>query len=130
MELLQQEAKLEEIVRLVGMDALSPKERLILETSKSIREDFLFQNAFDPDDAYTPLQKQYWILKSIMTVYREAFKIVDRENFEFNDFLELPVLQKVVKCKEIAPDKLEEFEALGIEIANAISQLGSRAAAK
>ncbi|MBD3361106.1 V-type ATP synthase subunit A, partial [Candidatus Peregrinibacteria bacterium] len=55
MNLLQQEASLEEIVRLVGMDALSSKERLVLETTKSIREDFLFQNAFDYVDAYTPL---------------------------------------------------------------------------
>jgi len=125
MSLLQQESKLEEIVRLVGMDALSPKERLILETAKSIREDFLFQNAFDPDDAYTPLIKQYWILKSIITVYREAFKIVEQEGFNFDEFLALPVISKVVKSKEILMEDLSKYEELVKEIESTISEYGS-----
>lgn len=126
MGLLQEEAKLEEIVRLVGMDALSPKERLILETSKSIREDFLFQNAFDYVDAYTPLKKQYWILRLIMTVYNETFKIVDAENFDFNDFLALPVLEKVVKCKDISHEELDKYEKLEKEVVESINELGAK----
>lgn len=127
MSLLQQEAKLEEIVRLVGMDALSPKERLVLETAKSIREDFLFQNAFDYVDAYTPPKKQYWVLRCITAVYREAAKIVDREGFEFEKLLALPVLEKVVKCKDIKPEELEKFEALEKEIAKEIGELAVQA---
>ncbi len=126
MTLLQQEAQLEEIVRLVGMDALSPKERLVLETAKSIREDFLFQNAFDREDAYTPHKKQYWVLRCIMAIFREASKIVEKEDFEFDDLLSLPVMQKVVKCKDIKPDELDKFEALEKEVIKEISQLGTK----
>ncbi len=112
MGVLQEEAKLEEIVRLVGMDALSPKERLTMTTAKSLREDFLFQNAFDPVDAYTPLKKQYMMLKSIMNVYNSAQNVVDQEDFNFEDLLNLPVMERVTQCKNIEPDKEEEFEKL------------------
>ncbi len=112
MGLLQEEAKLEEIVRLVGMDALSPKERLILETAKSLREDFLFQNAFDEMDAYTPLKKQYWMLKSIMNVYNHSQKIVEQEDFNFDDLLNLPVMDRITKCKAIEADKEDEYKKL------------------
>ncbi len=122
-DILQKEAKLEEIVRLVGMDALSPRERLTLETAKSIREDFLFQNAFDYVDAYTPLKKQYWILRNIITVNRETLKIIDRENFEIEKFLELPVIQEVVKCKEYSHEELEKYEQLEKKIIAQVSAL-------
>jgi V/A-type H+-transporting ATPase subunit A len=124
MNLLQQEASLEEIVRLVGMDALSAKERLVLETAKSIREDFLFQNAFDYEDAYTPLKKQYWILRCIITVYKEALDLVEKEGFSFEEFLALPIMQKVVKAKEIPKDQLEKYEDLEKEIISAIQDFG------
>ena len=123
MNLLQQEAKLEEIVRLVGMDALSPRERLILETTKSVREDFLFQNAFDKLDAYTPLKKQYWILKCILTMYKEGIKIVEKEGFEFEDFLKMPVLEKLARCKDIPAEELEKYEALEKEVIESIQAL-------
>ena len=123
MNLLQQEAKLEEIVRLVGMDALSPKERLILETTKSVREDFLFQNAFDRMDAYTPLKKQYWILKCILTMYKEGIKIVEREGFEFDDFLKMPVLEKLTRCKDISAEELGKYEELEKEVMESIQGL-------
>lgn len=127
MNILQQEAKLEEIVRLVGTDALSPKERLTLETAKSIREDFLFQNAFDYVDAYTPLKKQYWILKCILTVFHEANKIVEGENFNFDEFLKLPVLEKVTKCGQISHEELEKYEKLEKEIISEIHKLKAHA---
>jgi len=123
MGLLQEEAKLEEIVRLVGMDALSPKERLILETAKSLREDFLFQNAFDEMDAYTPLKKQYWMLKSIMNVYNYSQKVVEQEDFNFDDLLNLPVMERITKCKNIEPDKEEEFTKLWEDTERAILSL-------
>ncbi|OIP79929.1 MAG: V-type ATP synthase subunit A [Parcubacteria group bacterium CG08_land_8_20_14_0_20_48_21] len=72
MEILQQEAKLEEIVRLVGVEALSPHEQLVLDTAKSLREDFLQQNAFDETDTYTPLKKQHLMLKSIIAYHAAA----------------------------------------------------------
>jgi V/A-type H+-transporting ATPase subunit A len=112
MGILQEEAKLEEIVRLVGMESLSPKERLTLETAKSLREDFLFQNAFDEMDAFTPLKKQYWMLKSIMNMNHHASKIVEQEDFDFDDLLGLPVMERIVNCKNIDPKKEDEYKKL------------------
>jgi len=126
MSLLQEESKLEEIVKLVGMDALSAKERLILESAKSIREDFLFQNAFDPEDAYTSLAKQYWMLKTIISVYQEALPLVSKEGFEIEKLLNLPVLQEVVKCKEIKADNLEAYAELIERIKKEIGKLAAK----
>ena len=126
MNILQQEASLEEIVKLVGMDSLSPKERLVLEVAKSLREDFLFQNAFDYEDAYTPLKKQFWILKCILTVYYEALPLVEKENFSFEEFLALPIMEKVVKAKDIKKEELEKYEDLHKEIQKAIQEYGSK----
>ena len=110
--ILQEEAKLEEIVRLVGMDALSPKERLVLETAKSLREDFLFQNAFDKVDAYTPLKKQYWMLKSIMNMYHTAQKVIETEDFNFDDLLKLPVMERISNAKNLGADAEDEYKKL------------------
>jgi V/A-type H+-transporting ATPase subunit A len=122
-KLLQEEAKLEEIVRLVGMDALSPKERLTLETAKSIREDFLFQNAFDEMDAYTSLKKQYWMLKCIVAMYHAGLDVVENEEFDFDNLKKLPVLKKVVKVKDIKEGDWAEFEALEKEVHSSIKSL-------
>ena len=124
--LLQQEAKLEEIVRLVGMDSLSAKERLVLQTAKAIREDFLFQNAFDYLDAYTPLKKQFGIMKAILTMYFETSKFIDHENFDFDEFLELSVIQKIVKCKEYENDAYEKYDELEKEIIKEIQEFGAK----
>ena len=72
MRLLQEEAELEEIVQLVGMDALSAPDRLKLEAARSIREDFLHQNAFDEVDTYTPLEKQHDMMLLILQYYEKA----------------------------------------------------------
>lgn len=123
MGILQQEAKLEEIVKLVGMDALSNKEKLVLNTAKSIREDFLFQNAFDPDDAYTSLKKQYYMLKAIMTVYYEAQAVVEQDEFEFKTLTALPMMEKVVKCGQIKDGEWDAYEALIAEVKKEIGKL-------
>ncbi len=123
MKILQEESKLEEIVRLVGMDALSSKERLVLETAKFIREDFLFQNAFDPVDVYTSLKKQYWLLKIIMKVYYSAQEIVEQDEFEFDELKNLPVMAKIVRAKDIEEGKWDEFEELANEVTSAITAL-------
>lgn len=122
-KLLQEEAKLEEIVRLVGMDALSSKERLVLETSKSLREDFLFQNAFDADDAFSSLKKQYWMLKVIMTLFYAGQDIVEQEDFDFNDLKESPVMELIVKAKQIKEGNWDEFEALVKQVADTVHSL-------
>lgn len=123
MDILQQEAKLEEIVKLVGMDSLSNKEKLVLNTAKGIREDFLFQNAFDPDDAYTSLKKQYYMIKTIMTVNNTAQAIVEQDEFEFATLTSLPVMQKVVKCAQIKDGDWEAYEALIEEVKAEIGKL-------
>ncbi|MEX0672917.1 MAG: V-type ATP synthase subunit A [Candidatus Paceibacterota bacterium] len=110
MTLLSEEDRLNEIVRLVGMEALADGEKIILEIARSIREDFLFQNAFDEYDAYTPLQKQYEILKSIVSVYQNAKDASSAEEFEFESFAQLPVVKELANLKNYDVDKPELFE--------------------
>ena len=121
MELLQNEAKLLEIVRLVGMEALSNEEKLTIEIARSIREDFLFQNAFDVDDAYTPPKTQYEILKSIMSVYREGLAAITSGEFEFSDFKALDTIKNLGTLKNIKTDA--EFEAFRKKAHEEIAQL-------
>ena len=123
MGLLQEEAKLQEIVRLVGPDALSVRERLVLLTSKSIREDFLYQDSFDPEDAYTTSDKQYEMLKTIITLYREGIKLADREEFDFSVLENAPVIQKIAKIKEIKADDAKGFAAVRSDIEKTIAGL-------
>jgi len=123
MELLQEEAKLEEIVKLVGAESLSAREKLVLLTAKMIREDFLFQNAFDRDDAYTPLKKQFGILKAIVTVYRAGLKIIETPDFEFKTLESLEVLQEIPVAKNISADEIEKFDELAKKLEREISGL-------
>lgn len=121
--ILQEEAKLEEIVKLVGMEALSNREKLVLLVAKSIREDFLFQNAFDREDAYTPPLKQYGILKSILTLYNAGMEVVSQDDFDFRELQNLDVLKKLPEAKNISPENLSEYDKLQKEIENAILNL-------
>ncbi len=124
MTLLQEESKLEEIVRLVGPDALSFRERLVLLTSKAIREDFLYQDSFNPDDAYTSLDKQYHMLKTIGTLYNTALDaLADREEFDFSKLEELSVIQKIARMKEFKNEEIDKFEALQREVATEVAGL-------
>ncbi|NLG07129.1 V-type ATP synthase subunit A [Candidatus Peribacteria bacterium] len=107
-DILQEESKLEEIVRLVGTDALSPREQLTLETAKMIREDFLFQNAFDPADAYTSLKKQYRLLRMILIFMDAAMEVIGQEDFEFSKLQALPVKEEITKAHLIDEKELEE----------------------
>jgi V/A-type H+/Na+-transporting ATPase subunit A len=121
--LLQQESKLEEIVRLVGADSLSPKEQLVLEIAKAIREDFLFQNAFSDDDAFTSLTKDYRILRMIATFYRAAEKVVEQEDFAFEKLRKLPVRAKMVEAHLIPEGAWEKFDEIEKEIESQVSAL-------
>ncbi len=111
MELLQREAKLLEIVKLVGMESLSHEEKLTLEIARALREDFLFQNAFDPDDAFTPLIKQYYIIKAIMTIFKEGSVAAQQEKFDFNNFASLSVIKEIPTLKTFPVESLDHFKS-------------------
>jgi len=121
MGLLQQEAKLEEIVRLVGVESLSAKEQLVLDTAKSLREDFLHQNAFDDIDTYTSAKKMYWILKAILTFHHEALAALEAGK-DLKELINLPIKEKIAKCHMIEEKNLAELEKLPEEIKAEISR--------
>jgi V/A-type H+-transporting ATPase subunit A len=113
MALLQQEAALQEVVQLVGPDALQDNERLIIEAGKMLREDFLQQNAFSPVDGYCPMNKQYGILKSILLFYQLASEALRREKRTVEEIVGLPEVEEISRLKEVThetfPGYLEEF---------------------
>ncbi|MCE5197320.1 MAG: V-type ATP synthase subunit A [Negativicutes bacterium] len=112
MRLLQRESELDEIVRLVGLDALSPSDRLTLETAKSIREDFLHQNAFHEIDTYTSLKKQYRMLHLILFFYRES-ELAMAGGFALERILKLPVRVEIARAKYILEKDLDPaFDAI------------------
>ncbi|MBT5237248.1 V-type ATP synthase subunit A [Candidatus Peregrinibacteria bacterium] len=123
-KILQDESKLEEIVRLVGMDALSPKEQLTMETARMIREDFLFQNGFDPVDAYSSLNKQYRLLKSILTFMDVAESKVVEEDFDFKKLQSLPVKEDIAQSSFCAEEDVDAtFDKIDEAIRSQISAL-------
>lgn len=107
MRLLQTEAELQEIVQLVGVDSLSHSDRLILETTRSIREDFLHQNSFHEVDTYTSLHKQYRMLKLILNFYEEAGEAI-KQGVPIQKITKLDVVERIGRAKyveEINVDK-------------------------
>ena len=125
MSLLQQEAKLEELVRLVGADSLSNRDQLVLLVAKMLREDFLFQDYLNPEDVPTPLRKQYQLLKTILTVFVAAKDLVEQEDFEIGSLKELAILQKIPRAKQIPADKEDDFTDLQDEIEAQIAKLSA-----
>jgi V/A-type H+-transporting ATPase subunit A len=121
MALLQEEAELEEIVRLVGVDALSPQEKLTLETAKSIREDFLLQDAFDIIDSFCSNKKQFLILKLIIDFHKNAEKAIEN-GATIEKLVALPVKAKIVRARYIEEKNLQAFSKIEKEI---ISQINS-----
>jgi V/A-type H+-transporting ATPase subunit A len=109
MRLLEEEASLLEISRLVGIESLSFEDRLILEVARSIREDFLHQNAFHEIDTYTSLVKQFRILKLILEFYRLGKDRLN-EGMDFEKIVKSPVREKISRLKYITEDKLQELE--------------------
>lgn len=107
-KLLQIESELEEIVKLVGYDSLSPSDRLILEASRSVREDYLQQNAFDDTDAYTSLDKQYRILKLILTFYNESVTALEK-GVDVKSILEMEVREKIARAKYVPEDEMADY---------------------
>lgn len=122
MRLLQEESELQEIVRLVGIDALSYKDRLVMEIARSIREDFLHQNAFDDIDTYTSLVKQKRMLGLILTLYHESLKAID-EGAKFNKLISLPVKERIARARFISEEHLDEFDDIEKEIRQEVEEL-------
>ena len=100
MKILQEEASLDEIVRLVGMDSLSYRDRITMETAKMIREDYLHQNAFHETDTYTTLTKQYKMIKLINAFYVYANRAID-EYAELDEVLSVPAVEKIGRAKYV-----------------------------
>lgn len=119
MTLLEQEASLQEIVRLVGIEALSKQERLVLESAKSIREDFLQQNAFDEYDTYTSLSKQYKLLSLILYFHHKAKEALEKGAL-LDDIFTLSVREKIAKAKFIPENNLGEYDKIRQDIDNEI----------
>jgi V/A-type H+-transporting ATPase subunit A len=122
MALLQEEANLDEIVRLVGIDALSEKDRLKLEAAKSIREDYLQQNAFHEVDTYTSLKKQYKMLKLVVSFYREGERALEKGVY-LKKILELEVRNRIARSKYIAEQDLAHIDTIQNELVEAIDKL-------
>ncbi len=111
MRILQEEAELEEIVRLVGLDALSPENRLIMETARSIREDFLHQNAFHPVDTFTSMDKQRRMLELIYYFHQRASEAL-KKGVSVLEIARLPVREKIAQAKFIPEEKKEEIDKI------------------
>ena len=122
MRILQEEADLEEIVRLVGVDSLSSGERLILETARSIREDFLHQNAFHDVDTYSSMTKQYRKLRLIMQAHRASESAVEN-GVTIDDLAKLPVKEEIARAKFVSEEELDEIDRIGERVEEQISDL-------
>jgi V/A-type H+-transporting ATPase subunit A len=125
MKILQDESKLEEIVRLVGTESLSAKDQLTLEVARILREDFLFQNAFDPADAYTSIQKQHKLLKAIMLYLDIALELTNREDFAVSQLRDLPIKEELSKAHLIPETELAKFEDLEKNITQQLRSIHS-----
>ena len=123
MTLLQEEAELEEIVKMVGMDALSPSDRLKMEAARSIREDFLHQNSFHEVDTYTSLKKQHMMMVLVNEFFDRATDSL-KDGASLQKLISMPVREQIGRFKYVTEDKLdEEFkqvdETLSAQIAAA-----------
>ena len=107
MTLLQEEAELEEIVKMVGMDALSPGDRLKMEAARSIREDFLHQNSFHEIDTYTSLKKQYMMMKLVNAFYDRAVEALSL-GASLQKLISMPVREQIGRFKYVTEDALDE----------------------
>jgi V/A-type H+-transporting ATPase subunit A len=126
MGLLEQESELLEIVRLVGAEALSPQDRFALETSRSIREDFLHQNAFHEVDTYTSMDKQYEMLKTILHFHKQALAAI-KTGVETTVISKLTVREEIARAKYIPQDDIAKVRQIRETIDKQIKQLKTSA---
>jgi V/A-type H+-transporting ATPase subunit A len=126
MGLLEQEAELLEIVRLVGAEALSPQDRFALETARSIREDFLHQNAFHEIDTYTSMEKQYEMLKTILHFHKQALAAIEN-GVETTVISKLTVREEIARAKYIPQNDIAKVSQIRETIDKQIKQLKTSA---
>ena len=120
MSILQEESELEEIVKLVGMDALSPSDRLKLEAARSIREDYLHQNAFDATDTYTSLNKQYLLMCLILAFYDKSADAIAR-GASIESIVSMPSREKIGRFKYVPENETDkDYKQIMAELENDI----------
>ncbi|MBN1582983.1 MAG: V-type ATP synthase subunit A [Anaerolineae bacterium] len=123
MELLNEESRLQQIVKLVGPDALPDEQRLTLETARLLREGFLQQDAFDPIDNYSTVEKQIRMLDAILYFHQRAQRVIERGALIVT-IHNLPVVNTLIRCKTtVANDHLEQFDAIRRQIDEQMEQL-------
>ena len=125
MALLQEETSLMKIVRLVGKDTLSEADQLKLEVAKSIREDYLQQNAFQDVDSFTSLEKQDKILDLVLKFYRESLRALDNKVY-LSELLDLPVREKIARAKYTEEAHIDKLDLISDEITDVINELINR----
>ena len=126
MRLLQEEAELQEIVQLVGMDALSAPDRLKLEAARSIREDFLHQNSFHEIDTYTPLEKQYLMMLLVIAYYDQCADALEK-GVGIEDLVNLKVRESIGRYKYTETDRIREvYEQVVKELAAELAGLEAK----
>ena len=128
MRLLEEEAELQEIARLVGVESLSLKERLTLESARSIREDFLHQNAYHPQDTYTSMRKQYLMLRAILHFHNQGLKALEKGR-SLESILALKVREKIAQVKYSPEEDAESLEVY-LEVDRAYRELAEVAEAR
>ncbi len=126
MALLQKESELKEIARLVGLDALSPSDRLVLETARSIREDFLHQNAFHEIDSYASFSKQYRMLKIIMHFHRAAAEALE-QGVSIDEVGKLPAREEIGRMRYTSEQELGKLDELRARAEEQVKTLSTKA---
>ncbi|MCF6154108.1 MAG: V-type ATP synthase subunit A [Candidatus Brocadia sp.] len=122
MEILQKEAELEELVRLVGIESLSERDRLRMEVARIIREDFLYQNAYDLRDTYSSLKKQFLMLAIILKFYDMANELL-QSHVELSAIISIPALSVIAQMRFITEENLDEFDKLETKMINELKEL-------
>ena len=122
MTILQKEAELDELVRLVGVDSLTTEDRLLMQAARMIREDFLHQNAFDDRDTYTSPRKQFMLLNLILRYYDEIRSGL-ADGATLDALLRLNVLEEISRAKLIPEGDMGEFKSIENDIVNSIRAL-------
>jgi V/A-type H+-transporting ATPase subunit A len=126
MSLLQDESELQEIVQLVGMDALSAPDRLKLEAARSIREDFLHQNSFHEVDTYTPLDKQYMMMKLVLAYYDQCLEALN-SGVNIESLVNLPVREQIGRFKYTQADQLKDaYQKIQGQLAAELANLAAK----
>jgi len=122
MRILEKESELEEIVRLVGVDALSGPDRLILLTARMLREDFLHQIAYHEVDTYTPIEKQYKMIDTIIYFYNQADNYL-KMNIEIKAIENMKIRDKIARMKYIKNEKISSIDKIKEDIDREFSSM-------